>query len=155
MYQLAPHFSIELDTDEFENVVSQVKTFKIHDEQLRENLQRAISLYKEGFASGWYDEWIEDNRRYYENLYEDSLNMMAQFYFHTKKFKQACVWFKRLVSLNFYNEEYHRQLMMTYAHLKKFQEITKNYEQLKKVLREELNAAPQQATIRLYSTLVK
>jgi LuxR family maltose regulon positive regulatory protein len=155
MYQLASHFSIALDIDEFEHVVKQAKTLKIHDERLREHVQRALSLYKEGFASGWYDEWIEDNRRYYENLYEDCLTMMAQFYFHTKRFKQASVWYKKLLSLNFYNEEYHRQLMMTYAYLKQFQEITQNFEKLKKVLKEQLHTVPQQATVRLYATLVK
>ncbi|KPJ73049.1 hypothetical protein AMJ52_04415 [candidate division TA06 bacterium DG_78] len=155
MYQLASHFSIELDTDEFENVVNQAKTLKPPDERSRVYLQKAISLYKDGFAVGWYDEWIEDNRRYYENLYEDCCNMMARIFFDIKRFKHASVWYKKLLSLNFYNEEYHRQLMMTYAYLKRYHEITRHYENLKKILKEELNTVPQQATVHLYSTLVK
>ena len=155
LYRISPHVTIELDTEEFQNMVNKAKTLKIQDDRLKEHLQRAIFLHKDGFAIGWYDRWVEDMRHYYENLYEDCLNMMARYYFKKKRFKQASIWYKKLLSLNFYDEENHRQLMMVYAQLGKNKEIIQNFETLKKVLKKELNTAPQQTTIKLYTSLVK
>lgn len=155
IYQLSPQVSIRLDTEEFEELIKQAKKLKEQNGKFDNYLKRAISIYKKGFAIGWYDSWVEDLRRFYQGLYEECLLMMADFHLSKKKYKDATVWYKKLISIDFYNEEHHRKLMMVYAALDKHKEITQNFNRLKKVLKKELNADLQQETTKLYKNLIR
>lgn len=154
LYQISTQVSVRLDTDEFQNLVMQSKGLKNEDEKLKSYLQRTLSIYKKGFAVGWYDNWVEDVRHYYQGLYEDCLATLADFYLRKNKLKDAINSYKKLLLLNFYNEDYHRKLMLSYAKLGRYKEIKQNFEKLKEVLRKELRSEPQQKTINLYKSLI-
>ncbi len=154
LYQISPDISIKLDTEEFQNMVKKAKELKEQNKKYEDCLKEAIALYKKGFAIGWYDSWVEEMRRFYQSMYEDCLIMMADFYSSSKKFKEAIVWYKKLISLNFYNEEYHCELMKAYAKVGMYNEIIKDFKQLRKVLRKELGTEPQQETVALYKSLI-
>ncbi len=153
LYQISPEISVRLDTEEFQNLVKQAKKIKDQGREYEDCLKKAISTYREGFAIGWYDPWVDDLRRFYQRLYEDCLVMMANFYFGKNKFKDAITWYKRLISLDFYNEEYHCKLMKAYSATGKYKEIVKDFEQLKKILKKDLSSEPQEETMRLYKSL--
>jgi DNA-binding SARP family transcriptional activator len=153
LYQISPEISVRLDIEEFQNLVKQVKNLKHENEKYEDYLKKAISTYREGFAVGWYDPWVEDLRLFYQGLYEDCLVMMADFYFGKNKFKEAIIWCKRLISFDFYNEEYHRKLMRAYSKIGRYKEIIKDFEQLKKILKKDLSSEPQEETVRLYKSL--
>lgn len=153
-YRITQQIPIELDIEKFQNLIVQTRTQKKPDEELKSNLQEAISLYKTGFAIGWYDDWIEDLCLYYKGLYEECLGMTADLYFKENEFKEAIVWYKKQLSLNFYNEEYHRKLMICFAKLGKYKELTQTFEKIKNVLSKEVGTKPQQETIDLYKALI-
>jgi DNA-binding SARP family transcriptional activator len=154
LYQISPQVSVKLDIDEFQNLVMQSKSLKNDDMKLKLYLQRALSIYRKDFAVGWYDDWVEDARHYYQGLYEDCLGMLVDLYFKRDKFKDAINLYKKLLLLNFYNEEYHRKLMLSYAKLGRYKEIKQDFEKLKQVLWKELQSEPQQKTINLYNSLI-
>lgn len=155
LYQISPQVSIWIDIDDFQNFIIQARNLKDQDKKLESCLERAISIYKNGFAVGWYDDWIEDVRNHYANLYEECLGMMASFYFRNKRFKEAALWYKMLILLNFYEEEYHRKLMTVWAKLGRYKNIKEDFEMLEKALGKELGTQPQEETVRLYKELVK
>jgi len=154
LYQISPGISVELDIERFQNLVALCKNLKSDDAKLKVYLQKALSIYKQGFAFGWYDPWVEELRRYYQNLYEDCLIMLADFYYRKHKFKDAVGWYKKLLSLNFYNEEYHRRLMLSYVCIGAYQEMERDFKELKKRLKKELRIFPQEETAALYKSLM-
>jgi LuxR family maltose regulon positive regulatory protein len=153
-YQLSPKVAIRIDTEEFENLVKKIKAMESTDEKFESVLRKAISLYKDGFAPGWYDSWVEDRRRYYQNLYEDCLLMMADYHNENKRYKDAIIFYKKLILANIFNEEYHRRIMIAYNNVGRYKEIIRDFEQLKKALKKELDSEPQKETVKLYNNLI-
>ena len=154
LYQISPKASIWLDLDRFEDLVKNAQQVKKEDKQLEDSLHKALSVYKDGFAPDWYDSWVEEKRRYYQSLYEDCLLMMSDLCFRRRKFKEALVLYQKLLALNFYNEEYHRKVIMTYARLGRHRDIKHDFERLKESLKNELGTEPQPETVSLYKKLV-
>jgi ATP/maltotriose-dependent transcriptional regulator MalT len=154
-YQLSPKVAIKIDTEEFENLVKKIKAADKTDKKYESMLRKAISIYKDGFAPGWYDSWVEDRRRYYQNLCEDCLLIMADYYTENKRYKDAIIFYKKLISANIFNEEYHRRIMTAYSKIGRYKEIIRDFEQLKKTLRKELGSEPHKETIDLFVKLVK
>jgi LuxR family maltose regulon positive regulatory protein len=153
-YQLSPKVAIRVDTEEFENLVKKIKGMDSTDEKFESVLRKAISLYKDGFAPGWYDSWVEDRRRYYQNLYEDCLLMMADYHTENKRYKDAIIFYKKLIAANIFNEEYHRKIMTAYNKVGRYKDIIRDFEQLKKALKKELDSEPQKETVKLYNNLI-
>lgn len=153
-YSISSNTTIIFDFDRFERIIKQIHRSDndlIHKMSL---LQKALVLYKRGFAQGWYETWVEERRDFYERCYEESLAIMADAFFDKAIFKQAVIWYEKLVSTNFYNEHYHRLLMQSYAKLGRFKEIVRDYNNLKKTLKKEFGTAPQKKTVNMFNKLV-
>ena len=153
-YQLSSKVAIRIDTEDFENLVKKIKDMGKDDSKYESFLRKAISIYKDGFAPGWYDAWVEDRRRYYQNLYEDCLLLLADYYMINKRFKDAIVFYKKLILANIFNEEYHRKIMTAYNKVGRYKDIIRDFEQLKRSLKKELDTDPQEETVKLYNELV-
>ncbi|KPK72530.1 hypothetical protein AMJ87_04480 [candidate division WOR_3 bacterium SM23_60] len=147
--------SVWIDSEEFERLVSKAKQFEVSDTARIGTLESALALYHDDFATGWYEPWAEEQRRHHQNLYEECLSMMAQHYVERNKPKEAVQWFKKLIELDFFDEEYHRGLMKMYAALGRSREIQNDFQKLKTRLEKELKTEPQEETVRLYTSLVK
>jgi ATP/maltotriose-dependent transcriptional regulator MalT/DNA-binding winged helix-turn-helix (wHTH) protein len=154
-YQFAPDFSVWLDTQEFETLVQKTKKTMHRRDECEEYAMQAINLYQNGFAKGWYDDWIETLRGYYRKKYEKVLATMGDISSKKKNYTECASWYRKLVSCNCYDEEYRRKLWSVLAKLKKFNEIERDFDELKKVLKKDLKAKPQRQTIEYYNTLVK
>jgi len=154
-YQISPEVLIELDTEEFESLVKKAKGAATTGRECEHVLREAIAIYKDGFAPGWYDPWVEDRRVYYQGLYEDCLLMLADYHMQKRRYKDAVVWYKKLILLDIFNEEYHRKIMTAYGKSGQYKNIIKDFERLKKVLKKELNSEPRRETVRLYESLVR
>ncbi len=66
-YRLAPHVCVWTDISQFENLVLEAKKDKYARPSI---MQKLLTIYRDGFATGWYDDWIEEKRRYYQYLFE-------------------------------------------------------------------------------------
>jgi two-component SAPR family response regulator len=152
-YQIPRDISVQLDVNEFQDLIKQAKNLKKQNKKYRRYLRKALSLYKDGFCTGWYESWVEDMRHFYTGLYEECLTMMADLAVSKKSNKEAITLYKKLLKLNFMNEEYHRKLMRVYSAVNKVKEIIKDFNQLKKTLKKELDSKPQQETIKLFNSL--
>jgi DNA-binding SARP family transcriptional activator/Tfp pilus assembly protein PilF len=153
-YHVSPNMSICLDTEEYDNLLERVTRSK-DDEERERLLQKIIASYKKGFAEGWYDDWVEDIRRYYGGRYEECLFLMADLHYVRGDYRDAVALFKKLVALNLCEEEYHRRLMESLGRLGKYREIEEVFTKLKKNLKKELNIEPHKPTIELYRSLVQ
>ncbi len=153
-YQLAPGVLVNLDTDGFEDLLKKAKDTGDRVEK-RVLLEKIISVYKNGFASGWYDDWVEQLRRHYQCKYEEGLVLLLDLYEGDGEYIGAMNICKRLVSLNFLDEQHHRRLMRVLAQLGRFGEIEQDFQKLKKALRKELKTEPQKDTVEIYEALAR
>jgi ATP/maltotriose-dependent transcriptional regulator MalT/two-component SAPR family response regulator len=147
--------SVWIDSEEFERLMNKAKQVEAPDVALKTTLEQALALYHGDFATGWYEPWAEEQRRHYQSLYEECLNMIARYYADSNKPKEAVQWFKRLIELDFFDEEYHRGLMKMYAVIGRGKEVQQDFEKLKTRLKKELKTEPQAETTRLYNTLIR
>jgi LuxR family maltose regulon positive regulatory protein len=152
VYQISPDVSVWLDIDGFQYDLGQAKSEGKEEDKIT-LLEKAIRSYGDGLAIGWYDQWVEELRNFYAGLYEECLMMIADIYFRRKTFDTACVWYRKLTSIDFYNEEYHRRLMMTYDKMGKLKEIDEDYKMLRSMLNKEFETLPQTETTELYSLI--
>jgi len=154
LYQISPQLSVRLDTEEFHKLINQAKKAREKNGNYEEYLKRALLLYKEEFATGWYDSWVEEMRRYYQGLYEECLLMMADFCSSENRYGESIAWFKKLIAIDFCNEAYHRKLLQAYSRIGRYKDIIRDFEQLRKILKKELNTDPQRETVDLYESLM-
>lgn len=152
-YQIVSDTPIDLDTDEFEFLLSGVKEAQDEIER-RRLLERAVSIYKDGFASGWYDDWVEEMRLYYQRKYEECLVALADVYDSTGNHLDALNVCRKLIALNLLDETHYCRLMKTLAQLGRYNEIEQVFMELKKSLKKELRAKPRTETLEVYHTLM-
>ena len=152
-YQILPDIPINLDTDEFEFLLYRVKETQDEIEK-RRLLERAVSVYRDGFASGWYDDWVEEMRLYYQRKYEECLVLLADVYDGTGNHLDALNVCRKLIALNLLDETYYCRLMKTLAHLGRYNEIKQVFMGLKKSLKKELRAEPRTETLEVYHRLM-
>ena len=69
-YQLAPHVCISTDVEVFETLIRDVNNQPYDKRMMSGMVQKLVTIYRDGFATGWYDDWIEEKRRYYQALFE-------------------------------------------------------------------------------------
>lgn len=155
LYQISQDFSVSMDIEEFIRLIKEVKKSNQPFEKSKDNINKAINLFQDGLAKGWYDEWIEEMRSYYGKMYEECLLMMAVHNLKKGCYKESIFWSKRLIAKNFFEEEYHKKLWTAYAKLKKYNNIKQDFKTLEKTFKKELKTKLQRKTISLYNSFIK
>jgi two-component SAPR family response regulator len=154
MYQMAAGIVTNLDVDEFETLVKRAGETADNAEK-RSLLEKIISVYKDGFASGWYDDWVEGIRLHYRSMYEECMVMLYDVAEKEGEYIEAMNISKRLVAINFLDEKHHCRLMRVLAQLGRFGEIEQDFQALTKALRKELKTSPHKETVEVYEALSK
>jgi len=153
-YQLSSQVSVWIDAHEFQSLIEQSKSLKDQGSDFHEQAEQACALYQHDYCAGWYDQWVEEARRYYKSLYESGVFLLAEHHLEKSEFKKAVVRYTELIEIDFLNEEYHRGFMKACAKIKRLEEITMDFKALCKRLKDELGVEPEEETIRLFNELV-
>jgi LuxR family maltose regulon positive regulatory protein len=154
-YGFAPDFSSWLDIEEFETLLKKAQDPKLQSNVRRENAMRAIDLYQDGFAKGWYDDWVEAMRGFYDRKYEEALTIVIDISFQQKNYRECLLYCQKLLAYNFYNEAHHMRLWSALARLNKHDEIKKDFDELKRMIKKELKTTPRPKTVEYYDTLIR
>lgn len=102
-----------------------------------------------------FENWVEETRSFYKNLYLRSIqNKLSRFPkeigWHDIQQLSAA-----LLESDLYNEENYRYLMQVYAQKGDYNTAIRHYQNLCKVLKADLNAEPDPATVQLYKFILK
>jgi len=143
-----------LDTEEFVNLLNKADLLKNNYEELKTTIEKAATIYQNGLANSWYDEWVDGLRSYYNRLYEEKLLMLVDHAIKNDDYKDSLAWLKKLILINFYEEEYHHKLWRVYAHLGKYKDMKQDFFKLKQSFKKELKIDLQQETVELYKSLI-
>lgn len=154
-YSIAPDIMVSLDTDLFERMAAQVKIGQ-HDCSVdQDDLEQLLGLYQGDFAAGWYDNWVEDKRRYYKSLYEEILTKQAALCMRQKKYKDTVRYYRLLIDCDIFEEAYCREYMVACAKCRRKKDIVQSYKRLVAALKKESGKGPEAETTKLYNALMK
>lgn len=100
-----------LDLEEFEQSLQRREKLKDSQEQLR-CLEEAVALYRGRFLEGCYDDWVLAEQRRWDDLYLSTLSQLAESYAQFKEFSKAIEQCRRVLEIEPWRENAHRQKML-------------------------------------------
>ncbi len=155
-YQLNPELSYQIDSEQFERLISEAENAKREKDtkRLRENLEAAHALYRGEFMSGVYDDWAEERRHFYVEQFSRVLNALAKLSFSEKRWAAALTFANEILRDDAYREDVHRLVMKIYAGQAKPASVKKHFEGLQVLLRKDLGIEPAAETRRLFGELI-
>jgi predicted ATPase/DNA-binding SARP family transcriptional activator/pimeloyl-ACP methyl ester carboxylesterase len=153
-----------LDRDAF---MSNLKAVREHDdppedlcEACLERLLEAVALYQDDFLSGFslpdspgFDDWQFFETEELRQAFADALQRLVHCYFQSKEYEQAIPFARRWLALDTLHEPAHRLLMHLYALSGQQAAALRQYQELSRLLKEELGVKPERETIELYEAV--
>jgi predicted ATPase/DNA-binding SARP family transcriptional activator len=165
---LSPSLSIMLDISEFEACLRQAREHKHAGngaghhpcKECQRALEKAANLYHADFLEGFslsdsstFEEWqFFQSESLRKNLAE-VLEQLARLYANQEEYKTAIEYCRRWVALDRLNEAAQRQLIMLYALSGQRAAAKRQFEECRRILKEELDAEPEEETLQLFKDL--
>jgi predicted ATPase/DNA-binding SARP family transcriptional activator len=150
-YRIAAQLCIDFDVDQFRTRVNAALRDLRSGNDARDSLRQAIALYRGDLLDGErVGDWHMELRDHLQRLLRDGLRALG-----TREFEAGCdagaaSAFERLVSVDPFNEEAHRQLLLIYARQNERGAAVRLYQKLVKLLEDELDAEPEPETTALF-----
>ncbi|MBK8904763.1 MAG: tetratricopeptide repeat protein [Anaerolineaceae bacterium] len=148
----------QLDTHDFETILHASRSQPADGRFPR--LQDAISLYQGDFLAGFFvrgapdfEEWMLAQRVRYRELALHTLHSLAEHHLNRGEYGRAIDAATRLLALDAWREEAHRQLMLALARSGQRRAALAQYETCRHLLEQELGVSPSPETIVLYERI--
>jgi DNA-binding SARP family transcriptional activator len=152
-YCIDEHFIVHSDFESMVGLLDEVNA-QCDYTCIKENIKHVLTLSEKGIASNWFEDWIEDLRTQCSKLLEEKLVYAADQAQEEGDLKNSNNWLNVLINMNFYEEEYHWKLWKNYAALGRYNDIKKNYIELKHRIKKEFNLDLQPQTEKYYQRLL-
>jgi predicted ATPase/DNA-binding SARP family transcriptional activator len=147
-----PH---ECDVETFEHSLAAARRARPAESALPD-LQRAIAAYGGEFLAGMScGDWAQVRRDELDRSFESALLATGRLHAAAGRFQQAAVAFRRAVAHEPLNETAHRELMTCWARLGETARAVRHYEDLVRLLRDQVGVAPAAETSALYKRLTQ
>lgn len=140
-----------VDIHEFESLLK--KSEQATAQEQIELLNQATSLYQGDLLEGSYDDWCLEARESFRTLYINGLKTLIDHHASQNEFDVAIDYAKQSLSKDPFQEETHRQLMYLYSASGDRASALRQYQELKQMLRDELEVEPLPETIALYEEI--
>jgi LuxR family maltose regulon positive regulatory protein len=156
-YQLNPEFSYRIDTEEFDRLVGEgdVARRARDAEGFVRAYEAAAELYRGEFMAGCYDEWAEEQRTYYREMYLRLLEILAATAQKSEDWGRSLQLAQRILRDDPFREDVHCRVMRAHAALGNRVAVKEQYEALRKLLRKELGVEPAAETQKVYKEILK
>lgn len=125
-------------------------------------LSGALALWRGPFLDGLnlpaapaFEEWLADQRAFYDNLYRHGLFHLGQLFGAEKRLPEAYRAIEQLLALDPLHEAGHRQLMRLYLQSGNRAAALRQYETLRAILVKELGVDPAPATQSLHLEILR
>ncbi len=113
-------------------------------------LEEAVALYKGGFLSSTYSEWVEPLRRELEDRYIEALNELGARKLRDGAFEEALTLFKLLEAVDPYSEAAASGIMRAHLALNDGAAAARHYRRFRQLLKDELDEEPSEGLAELY-----
>jgi LuxR family maltose regulon positive regulatory protein len=156
-YQLSPELSYSIDTEEFENHVTEAENAKREKDakSFRIHLEAAHKAYRGEFMAGVYDAWAEERRHYFAEQFARILSALAKLSFSEKSWSNALKFASEILREDPYREDMHRLVMKVFHAQSKPAAVREQFETLQSLLKKELGVEPAPETRKVFQELFK
>jgi DNA-binding SARP family transcriptional activator len=155
-YLLNPDFAYSIDIEEFDRLAAEGDSARRAREQDRclSCYEAAIKLYRGEFMRDCCDEWVDEQRSYYNEQYLHMLETLAIAAFGQKEWPRALQLASQILRDAPYREDIHCLVMRTHAAQGNRAAVKEQYETLRDLLRKELGVEPASETQKVYRGLI-
>lgn len=117
--------------------------------------EAALEFYQgEPLSEDIYEDWAASRREQLRMLYQQLLNHLARIYEARGDYRQSIERLNQLIAATPADEEAHRNLMRLYALTDNRQQSLQQYQLCRDVLRRDLDAEPERATVALHAQIL-
>src|ERR1039458_8849894 len=149
-----PLWDHDCDLETFEQALAAARKARPAAEALP-HLQRALAAYGGDFLDGLTaGEWAQERRAELRRSFESALLASGRLHVAAGRYGPAAVAFRRLVAHEPLNETAHRELMSCWQHLGETARAVRHYEDLVRLLEEQVGVPPAAETTALYRRLL-
>jgi len=143
------------DVEAFEKNLSEARRFQAEaPDQAVLHLQQAASLYRGDFLEDIaQSEWILERQDELRRAYGESLLFLGGLLVSRERHAEATMAYRKAIAHERFSEEAHRGLMRSEAAIGERGRALRHYEDLTKMLQEQLGASPAPETVALYERL--
>jgi predicted ATPase/DNA-binding SARP family transcriptional activator len=117
------------------------------------SLEHAISLYRAPLLQGCLEEWALPERRVREHAYLQALETLAAGAMSRREPALCAGYLRRVLAVDPLRESVWQRLMQALATAGDFAAAAQAYRDLRRLLRDEMNLAPSQATVALFEQI--
>jgi predicted ATPase/DNA-binding SARP family transcriptional activator len=137
--------SVTTDVAEFEAALKSAGQAADPSEKIS-YLEQAVELYGGEFLPGFYENWVIAERERLAQCFLDALTRLAIVLEETGEIRRAIEYARGAVNADALREEVHCKLMRLYVKGGQISAAKRQYQELERILREELNVAPSPET---------
>jgi DNA-binding SARP family transcriptional activator len=155
-YLLNPDFTYSIDIEEFDRLTAEGDSARRARDQDRcvACYEAAIKLYRGEFMHGCYDEWVEEQRSYYNERYLHMLEILASAALGQQEWPRALQLAHQILRDDPHREDIHCLIMRAHAAQGNRAAVKEQYETLRALLRKELGIEPASEMQKLYRGLI-
>jgi two-component SAPR family response regulator len=155
-YSLNPEIIFRIDAEEFDEIIHKAEIIEHKDKQKGFLLyKKAAEIYRGDYCADLYENWCEEKRIYYRELYLKVLKKIGEFLFENKNYKESLNFYRQALAVDKFDEAIHCRIMENLALLGNLKKAIEQYESLKRILKEELDKAPSPETTRVFQRLIQ
>jgi DNA-binding SARP family transcriptional activator len=156
VYRLNPEVVWEIDAIELNRLIEEGRELAGQGnlEAAAETWQRAWRLYRGPFLQGYYEGWVTARRENYQRLYLDLLRSLGDLYVRLERADEALDAYRAALLEDQLQERIHVAVMQLYAQQGRRDLVRRQYDNLCRVLLEELGVPPEPETTREYHRLM-
>jgi predicted ATPase/DNA-binding SARP family transcriptional activator len=150
----APHW---LDVSEFEAAMAISRELT---PATVETMRKALALYQDDFLAQFnvrdahpFEEWVLSQRAHLREMALDGLYRLAAYYYRLGVYDFSLNYTRRLLALEPWREEAHRQQMLLLAKMGQRSQALMQYESCRRILAKELGITPSTETIHLAAAI--
>ena len=142
------------DVEVFENLLGQAK--QAGDGRTKiQLLEEALSLYRDDYLKGVYDDWCSLERERLRESHLTALASLARLYVTWSQLSKAIELYQRLLVRDPYQEAAHRELMRCFQRQGNRAAAVQQYQDCVEILQDELGLRPTPETENLYLQIVR
>jgi DNA-binding SARP family transcriptional activator len=155
VYRLNPEVGWEIDILELGRLADEGKELAGRGEPAAaaEAWQRAWKLYRGPFLQGYYEGWVATRRDQYQRRYLDLLRDLGNLYVELGRNEEAMDAFRSYLIEDPFQESIHVEVMRLYAKQGRRDLVRRQYDQLCRILLEDLGQAPMARTAKEFHEL--
>ena len=153
-YLVNPNLTVWCDARELETFTSQARVLPPGDARTEDLLRKATLLYQGDFLPSLDAEWVVARREMLREMNVEALVGLGQAGWARSDFRGALDSYGAVLKVDPYREDVHRLVMQCYARLGEKTQVLNRFNELKKLLREELGIEPAKETRVLVESLL-